>query len=143
MHPEPHPEAQPEAQAEAQPEAQADLLPILRAVSRELTSLGSMGAALQGVLSSLACAHARLSGEIHAPGSEDIQALDLFTQRLFVLADFLTALAPTVTPGSCGDLTLALERVNLADVARRLAPGGEDEPEPEGHGELELWGDDA
>ena len=123
-------------------EPQADLLPILQAVSRELTSLGDMGAVLQGVLSSLASAHARLSGEKHAPASEDIQALDLFTQRLFVLAEFLTALAPTVTPDSRGDLTRALEVVNLADVARRLGAQGTDPVAAPSTGELELWEDD-
>jgi hypothetical protein len=121
-------------------ESQAELLPILQAVSRELTSLGDMGSVLQSVLSSLATAHARLSGEPHAPGSEDIQALDVFTQRLFVLADFLNALAPTVTPGSRGDLGRALEEVNLADVAKRL--GGDALEGDDRHtGELELFGD--
>jgi hypothetical protein len=120
----------------------ADLPPILQAVSRELASLGDMGSELQTVLSSLAIAHARLSGEPHAPGSEDIQALDLFTQRLFVLADFLGALAPTVTPGSRGDLGLALEGVNLADVAKRLGADKTDGDEPIDTGELELFGDD-
>jgi hypothetical protein len=94
------------------------------------------------VLSSLAAAHARLSGEPHAPGSEDIQALDLFTQRLFVLADFLNALAPTVTPGSRGDLGRALEGVNLADVAKRLGAETAETDEPVYTGELELFGDD-
>jgi hypothetical protein len=121
-------------------ESQAELLPILQAVSRELTSLGDMGSVLQSVLSSLATAHARLSGEPHTPGSEDIQALDVFTQRLFVLADFLNALAPTVTPGSRGDLGRALEEVNLADVAKRL--GGDALEGDDRHtGELELFGD--
>ena len=123
-------------------EPQAELLPILQAVSRELTSLGDMGAVLQGVLSSLASAHARVSGEMHAPSSEDIQALDLFTQRLFVLAEFLTALAPTVTPKSRGNLVQALEVVNLADVARRLGAPGTVALEAPSTGELELWEDD-
>jgi hypothetical protein len=129
--------------SDVQAESQADLLPILQAVSRELTSLGDMGSVLQSVLSSLAAAHARLSGEPHAPGSEDIQALDLFTQRLFVLADFLNALAPTVTPGSRGDLGRALEGVNLSDVAKRLGAETVDADEPVQTGELELWGDEA
>jgi hypothetical protein len=126
-----------------QAEPQADLSPILQAVSRELTSLGDMGSILQTVLSSLASAHARLSGEAHAPQSEDIQALDLFTQRLFVLADFLTALAPTVTPGSRGDLTLALEGVNLADVAKRLGSDTTDDEDLTNTGDLDFFGDDA
>ena len=127
-----------------QAEPQAELSPILHAVSRELASLGDMGSVLQSVLSQLASAHARVSGEQHAPGSEDIQALDLFTQRLFVLADFLKALAPTVTPGSCGDLGRALEGVNLSDVARRLgAEGSGFEDGPVDTGELELWGDEG
>ena len=121
--------------------AQSDLLPILQAVSRESASLGDMGSALQSVLSSLASAHARLSGEKHAPASEDIQALDLFTQRLFVLADFLNTLAPTVTPGSQGDLTLALEVVNLGDVARRLGAQAVDDGGARDTGDLELFGD--
>jgi len=122
-------------------QSQADLSPILQAVSRELTALGDMGSVLQSVLSALATAHARLSGEPHVPGSEDIQALDLFTQRLFVLADFLDALAPTVTPGSQGDLGRALEGVNLADVAKRLGADAPDMDEPVHTGELELFGD--
>ena len=116
-----------------------DLPPILQAVSRELTSLGDLGSSLQTVLSSLATAHSRLAGD--GPGSEDIQAMDVFTQRLFVLADFLNALAPTVTPGSTGDLDRALEGVNLADVARRLGADTKEEP-PSVTGELELWGED-
>lgn len=97
-----------------------ELSPILQAVSRELASLGDMGSSLQSVLGALASAHARTIGDSGMPGSEDIQALDLFTQRLFGLADFLAALAPTVTPGSCGDLDRALQVVSLSDVARRL-----------------------
>jgi hypothetical protein len=122
--------------------SQAELVPILQAVSRELTSLGNMGAVLQSVLSSLASAHAGLASGIHAPASEDIQVLDLFTQRLFVLADFLNTLAPTITPGSRGNLSLALDSVNLADVARRLGAEAPDENELTYAGELEMFGDD-
>ncbi len=122
--------------------SQAELAPILQAVSRELTSLGDMWAVLQSVLSSLASAHAGLANEMHAPASEDIQVLDLFTQRLFVLADFLNTLAPTVTPGSCGNLSLALGAVNLADVARRLGAEAPGEDEPVYAGDLEMFGDD-
>lgn len=118
---------------------QAELSPILQAVSRELTSLGDMGSVLQSVLSSLASAHSKLTDEPHVPDSEDIQALDLFTQRLFVLADFLNALAPTVTPGSCGNLSRALERVNLSDVARRLGAETSDADEPVHTGDLDLF----
>jgi hypothetical protein len=127
----------------AQAESQAELLPILQAVSRELTSLGDMGSVLQTVLGSLATAQAHLSGAPHAPGSEDIQALDVVTQRLFVLADFLNALAPTVTPGSRGDLGRALEGVNLADVAQRLGADGPASGETVQAGELELFGDET
>jgi hypothetical protein len=127
----------------AQAESQAELLPILQAVSRELASLGDMGSVLQSVLGSLATAQAQLSGEPHGAVSEDIQALDVVTQRLFVLADFLNALAPTVTPGSRGDLGLALEGVNLADVAKRLGAESVDTDEPIHPGELELFGDEA
>ena len=119
----------------------AQLLPVLQAVSRELASLGDMGSSLQSVLSSLASAHARMTGDSHVPGSEDIQALDLFTQRLFVLADFLTALAPTVTPGSCGNLDQALEVVSLSDVARRLKGESPHDMEVDA-GEFEMFGDD-
>lgn len=127
--------------------ARAALPPVLHAVSRELLALGDMGAGLQAAFSSLTLAHARMTGEEHAPSCEDIQALDLFTQRLFVLAEFLTALAPTVTPGSEADLSHALSAVNLADVARRLGTeeggaaeeGAEPETDP---GDFELFGDD-
>ncbi len=126
----------------AHAEPQAELAPILQAVSRELTSLGDMGAVLQSVLSSLASAHTGLANEMHAPASEDIQVLDLFTQRLCVLADFLNTLTPTVTPGSCGNLCLALGAVNLADVARRLGAEAPGEDERVYAGDLEMFGDD-
>jgi hypothetical protein len=108
---------------------QADLLPVLQAVSLELTALGHMGTALQSVLSA------------PLPRSEDVQALDVFTQRLFVLADFLSALAATVPPGSRCDLGRALAGVNLADVAGRLR--ADTERPAAAAGELELFGDTA
>ncbi len=125
---------------------EAELPAILGAVSRELSALGDMGADLQSVLSPLAHAHGnlrQLSGEVgHVPGSEEIQALDLFTQRLFVLADFLTALAPTVSPGSRAGLRRALSAVSLSDVARRLGSVAAVEEMPVDTGALELFGDD-
>lgn len=125
----------------AQEQPRAELEPVLHAVSRELASLGDMGTGLQAVLSSLAQAHVRMTGEEHAPASEDIQALDLFTQRLFVLAEFLTALAPTVTLGAQADLSQALAVVSLSDVARRLGAEGPLEAVAD-TGAFELFGDD-
>ncbi len=123
----------------------SELPAILGAVSRELSALGDMGADLQSVLSPLAHAHGnlrQLSGDAgHVPGSEEIQALDLFTQRLFVLADFLTALAPTVSQGSRADLRQALGVVSLSDVARRLGSAASEEISVD-TGALELFGDD-
>jgi hypothetical protein len=116
----------------------SELPAILGAVSRELVALGDMGADLQSVLSPLAQAHGNLR---QPPGSEEIQALDLFTQRLFVLADFLTALAPTVSPGSRADLRQALGAVSLSDVARRLGSAAAEEI-PVDTGALELFGDE-
>jgi enamine deaminase RidA (YjgF/YER057c/UK114 family) len=125
---------------------EAELPAILGAVSRELSALGDMGADLQSVLSPLAHAHGnlrQLSGEVgHVPGSEEIQALDLFTQRLFVLADFLTALASTVSPGSRADLRRALSVVSLSDVARRLGSLAATEEMAVDTGALELFGDE-
>jgi hypothetical protein len=124
----------------------SELPAILGAVSRELSALGDMGADLQSVLSPLAHAHGnlrQLSGDVgHVPGSEEIQALDLFTQRLFVLADFLTALAPTVSPGSRADLRRALSVVSLSDVARRLGSEATAQEMPADTGALELFGDE-
>ena len=119
-----------------------ELPPILQAVSRELASLGDMGSSLQAVLSSVAGAHARMTGNGHMPGSEGIQALDSLTQRLFALADFLTVLAPTVTPGSCGDLERALQVVSLSDVARRLK-GEISNATAVDAGEFEVFGDNS
>jgi hypothetical protein len=125
----------------------SELPAILGAVSRELSALGDMGADLQSVLSPLAHAHGnlrQLTGEVgHVPGSEEIQALDLFTQRLFVLADFLTALAPTVSPGSRADLRQALGAVSLSDVAKRLGSAAAVEEMPVDTGALELFGDES
>ncbi len=125
----------------------AELPAILGAVSRELSALGDMGADLQSVLSPLPHAHGnlqQLSGDTgHVPGSEEIQALDLFTQRLFVLADFLTALAPTVSPGSRANLRQALGAVSLSDVARRLGSAAPAEEIPVDTGGLELFEDDS
>ncbi len=69
---------------------------------------------------------------------EEAQALDLMTQSLAAVADYLSALAAGLPADWRIDATPAAAIVPLAELARRLAGDGRDRP-PEA-GELDLFG---
>ncbi len=113
------------------------LEPVLDALGRELARMADVAVRLQG-LPNLSTESIQAS---QAQIVQDIQALDGLTQSLFALADFVSALAPTVTAQSSCDLKSALNLVTLSDVARRLDSDAGPDPEHEA-GALELFGDD-
>jgi hypothetical protein len=69
---------------------------------------------------------------------EDAQALDLLTQSLGAIADYLIDLAAGLPPDWLIDPRDAVARVSLAEMARRLA--GAHASDGQDSGELELFG---
>jgi hypothetical protein len=90
--------------------AETTLPAMLRAVQRELVSLGTQAEQLQD----------RLSPVVRTVPGAALQDLDLLTQRLFGLTDFLDTLIPAL-PDQMLDLAPALDAMTLSDQARRLA----------------------
>ena len=109
-------------------QAEYTLPAVLRAVRCEMTSLGGQAQHLQDRLSPIA----------RTEQGEALQALDLLTQRLFGLADFLDRLIPAL-PDQALDLAPALDVMTLSDQVRRLA-GLPAQPTPSPGG-LELFDD--
>ncbi len=69
---------------------------------------------------------------------EDAQALDLLTQSLGSIADYLIELSSQIPAKWVIDPRSAMSRVSLSEMARRLA-GAQGHAPPES-GELELFG---
>ena len=90
----------------------AEMRDVMEAIGSELIDLGQASAALQAMLR-----------PTQRPDRQGLQALDLFTQRLFALADFLATLTPAIDGGCSVDPSTALATVCLSDMARRLANG--------------------
>ncbi|WP_426958709.1 hypothetical protein [Muricoccus radiodurans] len=97
------------------------LCDILGAVGREASDLARMAAGLQAALP--------VPGtRLCARTVESLQSLDLLTQRLQGLADFLDALAPTLPPAWRADVAAAVRGLTLSGLARRLSGAGIEEP---------------
>jgi len=113
--------------------SERSLAAILDAIGAEFTELAGFAEELQSVLST---ALLRVAHDPHC--HRNIQSLDLFSQRLRALSDFLAALGPAVPPAWRIDADAALHAVPLADLARHLQ-GHEPLAPQEPAGELELF----
>ena len=104
---------------------------ILEAIGSELIGLGEASGALQAMLR-----------PTHRPDREGLQALDMFTQRLFALSEFLSTLTPAIDEHCQVDPAAALAAVCLSDMARRLAagsyPAGHNDAKPSPDAEVEA-----
>ena len=134
-----HPDVRPIAEIRAPSEVTPELVRlavILEAVGREVARLGQAASDLQEVLSPLARAFGKGGRNV-----EDIQALDLISQHLYGVANFLGALAPTLPIAWAGDAVAAARAVTLSSLAQRLSCPPCDFHPAEGEvvGELELF----
>ena len=114
-----HPDVRPIAEIRAPSEVTPELVrlaAILEAVGQEVARLGQVASDLQEVLSPLACAFGK-DGQT----AEDIQALDLLSQHLCGVADFLGALVPTLPIEWTADAAAAARTLTLSSLAQRLS----------------------
>lgn len=110
---------------------------ILAAVGREATALGHVADGAQDRMSRLA----RASG-LDEGAMQDLQSLDLFSQSLFGLADFLSDLAADIPAEWDADAVAAARNVRLSDLARRLSRPDRERGRPpirDDAGALELF----
>ena len=118
--------------APSAPMRAAPLAAVLCATADELSALADAASGVQAALGD-----AGFMPDVQGASIERLQALDLITQRLAGLSAFLTALAPTVTPGASADAMLAAADVTVSALAARLCA----QPEPvAAAGECELFG---
>lgn len=92
----------------------AQLAAVLAAVADEMQELAGLAEALQDGIGSLPIAFDDLA-------MEQIQALDMMTQRLSGLAGFLAGLASTIPDKVQAGIGDALQAMPLADMQSRLA----------------------
>lgn len=109
---------------------------VLRAVEWELADLGRCAVAQQEGLAPLL----RLTSGDHE-AIRGIQDLDLLSQRLNGLAEFLGALALLLPDGCDCDADAAAAVLTLSDQKRRLGSASDASPTPDAAaGTLELFG---
>lgn len=88
---------------------------LLRVVEAELAQLGRLAETVQTVLAA-ALPNVANNPSLH----RDAQAIDLMTQRLHGLSDFIGALCPSLPSAWSVDPREAVAAVKLSDLARRL-----------------------
>lgn len=112
-----------------------DAMPLSQTLGACADELAALAALCEQLQTDLSPALQQLSAV------EDAQALDLLTQSLGSIADYLIELS-SVLPGDWRiDSRDAAARIPLAEMARRLAGGPASAPQESG--ELELFGGGA
>ena len=91
-------------------------------VAREVTDLVAVGDQLQDLISRLAVA----AGRVDPASMMEAQAVDLLSQRLSGLANFLRALADAAPADVAADIDKALRVLTLTEQAQRLSVGAPD-----------------
>lgn len=107
----------------SEPAAARPLSESLDLVAREVTDLVTVGDQLQDLISRLAAA----AGRVDPAAMMEAQAVDLLSQRLAGLADFLRALANAAPADVAADIDKALRVLTLTAQAQRLSSGASDD----------------
>ena len=102
---------------------------VLDSIGHEMQALGALGTSLQAGLGRVTINH-------DSSSVEEFQALDVLTQRLFDLANFLSALARCVPQDCQPDLSAGLRGLTLGHLQRRLSALPDVKAEA---GELEVF----
>jgi len=92
------------------------LVDILQATARETSEIAGLACSLQSALSPL-----RTAAEQGRHAAIELQSLDVITQRLAGISDFLNALALRLPPHWMCDVAAAARVVTLSDLALRLS----------------------